>query len=125
VLCGCSAKGLKTHPVQGKVELKDGDIAILTGSYVELMQEADPLVRASGRITAQGSYAIQTLHEGKVLSGAPDGKYKVRIVLGDESDEGVPKRKGNPFHPRYLDFDKSGLSFTVPSGDYSVVLSKK
>jgi hypothetical protein len=39
--------------------------------------------------------------------------------------EGVPKRKGNPFHPRYLDFEKSGLSITVPSSDYAVVLSKK
>jgi hypothetical protein len=52
-------------------------------------------------------------------------KYKARIVLADQSDEGVPKRKGNPIHPRFLNFATSGLTFTVPSGDLTVSLSKK
>ncbi len=125
VLTGCSGGGPKTHAVSGKVEIKDGDATILTGSNVEMMLETDETMRASGKIDSAGAYKVQTQHEGKILAGAPEGKYKVRIVLGDESDEGVPKRKGNPIHPRFLDFATSGLSFTVPSGDYTVSLSKK
>lgn len=125
VLAGCSGKSIKTHPVRGKVELKDGDVAILTGSHVEFMSEADSMLRSSGKIDASGGFALETLHEGVVLKGAPEGKYKARIVLADPSDEGVPKRKGNPVHSRYLSFESSKLSFTVPGGDYTVAISAK
>ena len=80
-------------------------------------------------VGAQLALALENLRESraqrKMLLGAPAGKYKARIILGDESDEGVPKRKGDPFHKRFLDFEKSKLSFTVPSGDYTVTVSKK
>jgi len=125
LLVGCASKGVKTHPVRGKVELKDGDVALLTGSNVEFMQEADPLIRPSGKIDAGGSFTVQTLHQGKILPGVPEGKYKARIILGDESDEGVPKRKGAVIHKRFLEFETSGLSFTVPSSDFTVSLSRK
>jgi hypothetical protein len=125
VFTGCSGGGPKTHAVRGKVEIKDGDVTILTGSNVEMMLETDETLRANGRIDAEGAFEVQTQHDGKILTGAPEGKYKVRIILGDESDEGVPKRKGNPIHPRYLSFETSGLSFTVPAGDYSVSLATK
>jgi hypothetical protein len=122
---GCGAHGVKTYPVKGKVEIKDGDVALLAGSHVELMQESDPDIRSSGKIEPGGNFSLQTQHQGKIVVGAPEGKYKVRIVLADESDEGVPKRKGDPIHKRFLDFNTSGLSVTVPSGDYTVSLSKK
>ena len=125
LLAGCPAASIKTHPIVGKVELKDGDVELLKGSHVELRQETDPLILPSGRITAGGTFTVQTLYQGEILSGAPEGKYKARIILGDESDEGVPKRPPNLLHPRFLDFDKSGLTFTVPSSDYSVSLSRK
>jgi hypothetical protein len=125
VVAGCSEGGPKTHRVSGKVQIKDGDVAILAGSNVEMMLETDETMRANGRIDSGGSFEVQTQHEGKILPGAPEGKYKVRIVLGDESDEGVPKRKGNPIHPRYFSFDTSGLSFAVPASDYTVSLSRK
>jgi len=124
-LSGCASSGVKVYPVKGKVEIKDGDVAILTGSNVELMQESDPLLRPSGKIEADGGFSLQTLHEGKILPGAPEGKYKARIILGDESDAGVPKRKGDPIHKRFFDFETSGLTVTVPSGDYTVSVSKK
>jgi hypothetical protein len=125
VLAGCTGNRIKTHPVRGKVELKDGDVAILTGSGVELMHEKDEFLRPSGKVAPDGSFTVMTLHQGQILPGAPEGQYKARIILGDESDEGVPKRKGNPVHPRYLDFATSGLLFTVPSGDFTVPVSKK
>src|SRR5438445_6712984 len=124
-LSGCASSAVKTYPVKGKVEIKDGDVTLLTGSHVELMNESDPDIRPGGKIEPGGGFAVQTLHQGKIVPGAPDGKYKVRIILGDESDAGVPKRKGDPIHKRFLDFETSGLSFTVPSGDYTVAVSKK
>jgi hypothetical protein len=124
-LGGCSGDGLKTFPVKGQVEINDGDVQFLTGSHVELKHDTDEQLRPSGKITPGGSFAIETLHQGKILPGAPAGKYKARIILGDESDAGVPKRKGDPVHKRYLNFETSGLSFTVPGSSATVSLSKK
>jgi hypothetical protein len=125
LLFGCSGEKIKTHSVVGKVEIKDGDVAILTGSAVELKHESDEFLRPSGNIDSSGKFTVKTLYQGKISVGAPPGKYKARIILGDESDEGVPKRKGDVIHKRYLDFEKSKLSFTVPSGNYTVTVSKK
>jgi hypothetical protein len=118
---GCGG-GLKTYPVQGKVEVKDGDVTPLTGSNLEFMRADDPLMRASARISPTGQFTVSTLHDGKLLVGVPPGDYKGRIVLGDESDEGVPKRKGDPVHRRYYNFETSGLMLKVPV-DGEVVLS--
>jgi hypothetical protein len=125
VVLGCGASGPKTHAVNGKVEMKDGDVAILTGSGVELKHESDENLRPTGNIDSKGSFTVKTLHQGEILIGAPEGNYKVRIILGDPSDEGVPKRKGDPIHKRFLDFDSSGLTMKVPSGNYDVSVSKK
>ena len=127
LLFGCSGSGIKTHPVSGKVNVKDGDAAMLTGSTVQLVREDDETIRPYGNIDASGSFTVKTPYKGEVVQGAPAGKYKARLMLGDESDEGVPSRKGkgNVIHPRFLEFDKSGLSMTVPSGDYTVSVSKK
>jgi hypothetical protein len=124
-MTGCASEGPKTFPVRGKVELPDGNIALLTCSHIEFKHESDALLRPSGKIGPDGSFTVQTLHQGKILPGAPQGQYKARVILGDESDEGVPKRKGNPIHQRFLNFETSGLSFTVPSSDLTVSLSRK
>jgi hypothetical protein len=125
VLAGCSSAKIKTHPVNGKIQLADGDIAVLEKSSVELMQDADPTLRPSGVIQRDGRFQIKTFHDGEFLVGAPEGIYKARIILADESDEGVPKRKGDPIHRRFLDFQTSGLSITVPSSDVTLSLTKK
>lgn len=126
ILAGCSSAKIKTHPVQGKVTIQDGDVAILTGSHVELLApDGAAEKRASGVIAADGTFVLKTLYEGEVVAGAPEGEYKARIILGDPSDENVPKRSGNPVHQRYLQFETSGLAMKVPSGEYSLSLSKK
>jgi len=124
---GCGGPSIKTYPVSGKVEVKDGDFAMLTGSSIQLVQEGDETIRPYGDINASGNFTVKTLYKGDIVQGAPAGKYKARIMLGDESNEGVPSRKGkgNVIHPRFLEFDKSGLSIAVPSSDYTVSLSKK
>jgi len=123
--CGCSKAAIKTYPVNGKVEIKDGDASLLARSNIELLHETDEALRPSGKITPSGDFTIETLYQGRILPGAPEGTYKVRIILADESDEGVPKRKGDPIHRRYFDFQTSGLTFKVPGGDYTVSLSRK
>src|SRR5437868_1622599 len=109
-LLGCGSKSVKTRPVKGRVEIKDGDVSLLAGSHVELMAESDPLLRPNGKIDSSGAFAVETLYQGKIVAGAPEGTYKARIILADESDAGIPKRKGNPIHQRFLDFAASGLS---------------
>jgi len=124
-VAGCGSKGPKTHPVVGKVQIKDGDVAILTGSAVELKHESDEYLRPMGNIDSTGKFTVKTLIKGEILSGAPEGKYQARIILGDPSDEGVPKRKGDPIHRRFFDFQTSGLAVTIPSSDYTISVSKK
>jgi hypothetical protein len=125
-LVGCGGGSpVKTHPVVGKVEITDGDAAILTNSAVELQHEADEDLRPFGNIDATGKFVVKTLYQGTLLEGAPDGKYKVRINLSNPGDEGVPKRKGDPVHKRVYDFTASKLPSTVPGGDYNLSLSKK
>ena len=123
-LLGCNKSGIKTHPVVGKVEVRGGDPALLTESDVELVSDADEMIRPTGNIDSTGSFAIKTLYQGVIVEGAPEGNYKARIILADPTDDGVPKRTGNPVHPRYFDFNTSGLKITVPSGDYTLSLSK-
>jgi hypothetical protein len=125
VLVGCGSEALKTHAVNGKIEMKDSDVAILTGSSIEFKHATDELLRPIGNIDSSGRFTVKTTHQGKIVPGAPEGQYKARIVLADPTDEGVPKRKGDPIHKRFLEFETSGLSVTVPSGDYTVSLSKK
>jgi len=125
-IAGCSGgSSIKTHPVVGKVEIKDGDAAILTGSAVELQSEKDENLRPFGNIDSTGKFVVKTLYRGQLVDGAPEGKYKARINLADPSDEGVPKRKGDPINKKYYDFTASKLTLTVPSGDYNLPLSKK
>jgi hypothetical protein len=113
--------------VNGKVELQGGDVSLLQGSHVVLIPDAEPdnFLRPDGAINADGMFSLQTLIEGELVNGAPEGKYKVRIGLADESDEGIPKRPPNLVHRRFLDFTTSGLTLTVPSENYTVVLGAK
>jgi len=124
-VAGCSSQSVKTFPVAGKVEIKDGDVALLTNSYVEFKSEKDDSIRPSGIIDASGSFSIKTQYQGNVLPGAPEGTYQVRFVLADPTEEGVPKRKGDPIHKKYYEYATSKLTTTVPGGDYKFSLSKK
>jgi len=124
-LSGCSGPTIKTYPVAGKVQITDGDTSLLAGSHVELLHDTDQALRPSGKIAPSGDFKLETLYQGRILPAAPEGTYKARIILADESDEGGPKRKGDPIHRRYYNFQTSGLTFKVPGGDYNLSLSRK
>lgn len=124
---GCGKGKPKTHPVQGKVEFVDGRIEDLAESNVEFEQEGEAKVRAYGKIEPDGSFIMQTCHEGRSLPGVPEGRYRARILLLTDEDlsEHAPRRL-TPVHPRFLKFETSNLLFTVPvDGDITVTISKK
>jgi hypothetical protein len=124
-LAGCGG-GLKTYPVSGKVALSEGDVTQLAESYVELASETDPDLRASGTIEPDGSFWLQTQHQGQIYKGVPEGTYQARIILGEKYQENGPKRPPPPpIHARFLDFKKSGLAVQVPaSGEVTLSLTR-
>lgn len=117
---GCGQGGPRTYPVRGKIDLAGGDVSALAGSYVDAAHEGDPNVRASGEIRADGSFALETLHEGAIRRGAREGAYRVRIVLSDD-DPATKKRARQAIARRYLSFETSGLSLKVPAESDPVV----
>ncbi len=115
---GCGTGGPKTHPVRGRIQ--HGDVAALAGSHVEAALQGDANVRASGEIQPDGSFTLETLHAGAIRKGAPEGLYRVRIVLNDD-DPASGKRAGQSVARRFLSFDTSGLSIKVPAEGNPVV----
>jgi len=113
---GCGQAGPKTHPVKGRIELAGGDFKALAGHTVELALESNPHVRAAGQIQDDGSFSLQSLHGGAILAGAAEGNYKARIVLADD-DLASRNVAAKAVHPRYLQFEKSGLGVTVPAAE--------
>lgn len=111
---GCGRGGPKTHPVRGKVEVTNGDVKVLAGSFVEAALVTDPTVRSSGIIKSDGSFNLETLHEGSGRSGAIAGKYHVRLVIADE-DRHLQQQAERSIAPRFLDWKASGLIIEVPT----------
>jgi hypothetical protein len=106
------------------VELAAGDVAQLAGNQVEAALDGDPTVRASGVIQPDGTFALETLHDGVITKGAREGNYRARIILSDD-DRASLRRSAQALHPRFLQFQTSGVSFQVPAdGDVTVRLSK-
>lgn len=114
-LAGCG-RGPKTYPVKGIVELTNGEVTLLAGSQVELASLDDPAIRASGEIRADGSFKLQTLHNGDTIGGARLGNYQARIILADD-DQANLRRASQAVAPRFRDFKTSGLTVTVPAGE--------
>ncbi len=125
-LSGCGGPaGPKTSPVKGQVQLAGGDIKDLAGHSLEAALETDSSVRAYGQIQEDGSFALETLRAGVLLSGAAEGAYRVRVVLSDDDAE-ARRRAAEALHPRFLQFDSSGLSIRVPSNaPVTLTLSKQ
>ncbi len=121
-LAGCGHDGPKTYTVRGKFVLADGDVKQLADSYIECVPESDGNVRADGTIGPDGSFELQILHKGQVVTGAPEGTYQARIILSDEYETAGPKRRPPPIHPRFLNPKTSGLTLKVPT-DGAVTLN--
>lgn len=122
-LTGCGPS-LKTHPVQGRVVLTEGNVEDLQESHVEFALESDATVRGSGLISSGGLFRVEMIHKGEVLKGLPPGKYSARLIL---SDEGPAAKKGKAAVPRrYLDFKTAEISIAVPTAeDVVITLARK
>jgi hypothetical protein len=124
ILTGCDDTP-QIYPVTGKVVLTGRDAKQLAGHYVEIVSETDSDVRASGPIDAEGGFTLETLHAGVILKGVREGKYQVRILKGDEDNEGKKLRKP-PIAARFFQFQTSGLSIVVPTtGEVTLELAQR
>jgi hypothetical protein len=117
-LAGCGESGPKIYPVRGQVVVTDGDVKQLAGCNIDFQQEGNSKVWGYGLIEEDGRFALGIRHEGKRLSGVPEGTYQVRI----QGSEDNPPR----VHKRYQGYATSGLSFQVPTeGDLTLTVSRK
>jgi hypothetical protein len=114
-LAGCGSDGPKMHTVRGRVELAGGNVADLAGATVEAALDGDPTVRASGVLAEDGSFTLETLHNGVVRKGAREGSYKARIFPGDDEDKQARKRVRQALNEKYKQFQTSDLTFQVPT----------
>lgn len=113
---GCGDSGPKTYPVNGTITLPSGDSSPLAGHNIEASLDGEPTVRASGVIEPDGRFKLETLQGGKIVTGAREGSYKVRLVLSDD-DAASRKLAKKAVPARYFQFDTSGLAFQVPGDD--------
>jgi hypothetical protein len=110
---GCGGSQPRGEPISGKVVFKGkpGRLDLLARGRVRFQSETDPSLLVAGVIEEDGSFAVGAFSEGKALDRIPAGRYKVRIDLPPD-DDGNPLR--GLIHPKYQDFNKSGLTVTVP-----------
>lgn len=113
---GCGDSGPKTYPVNGTIALPGGDSSPLAGHNIEASLDGEPTVRASGVIEADGRFKLETLQNGKIVTGAREGTYKVRLILSDD-DAASRKLAKKAVPARYFQFDTSGLALQVPGDD--------
>jgi hypothetical protein len=124
-LTSCGQRGPQTFPVQGKVVFKGkgGNVGQLAGGNVRFQSIADPNLTAVGEIADDGSFALGSYIKDKGYPGVPAGEYKARVDPPEDDEEGRPLR--GLIHPKYQDFDKSGLTFTVPhAGELVIIVSR-
>ncbi len=78
-LGGCGASSPKTYPVKGKLVFKGDDIKRFIGGTIEFVLKDDPNVRAAGVIEEDGTFSLNTYHDGKKLKGAVPGHYQILV----------------------------------------------
>lgn len=134
---GCTESGPEAVPVKGKVVVKDGDIAPLVGSLVELASSSgEPSFHAYGEIKQDGTFSMAGQAEGFALDGVLPGQYKGRIYIAEgEDDDGseednddrvARKKKPQIVNPRYRNFETSGIAWdTANSGDLLIEVTAK
>jgi hypothetical protein len=122
-LVGCG--GLKLVPVSGKVTLNGKPLAGVGVSFnPDASKGNNARVSCTGRVNAQGQYTLTTtgVQGSDSGAGAPLGWYKVTLLT---TLPGAPEIKVDS---KYLDFDKTPLSFEVvaepQAGAYDLVLKQ-
>jgi hypothetical protein len=127
MLVGCGPGGPTPHEVKGRVVYKGkGNIGDLANGIVHFESTTDPDadLRVMGSIEDDGSFNLGSFYKDRELPGVPKGTYKARVEPPfDDSVEEEEVRL--PIHAKYVDFDKSGLIFTVPvSGEIVIEVER-
>lgn len=120
-IAGCNQKGLQS--LDGKVVYQGGESFSFVGDTIELRSSADASVHAFGEIKPDGTFKIDTLDDGDFASGAKPGSYEARIVISDDDYE-HKKLAAKSINKKYLSFETSGLSVTVPSSGATLTISR-
>jgi hypothetical protein len=114
-IAGCGPRADHIRPVSGKFVVENGgDISAVAGHIIETRLDSDPLVRSSAQIAEDGSFRLQTLHEGKIVDGAAEGTHTARIVLSDD-DKAKQAQDAKRLGREHQDFDKSAWKIEVPT----------
>ncbi len=121
LIAGCSNSNFSE--VAGKVLFEGNTQFEFADDVVELRSESNPDFIASGLIQPDGSFKVESLVQGKVVRGVPDGSYRARIVISDDD----PKRRDSvlkTLSKKFLSFETSELTVTVPGEPLVLRLSK-
>ena len=119
LLVGCGkgeSDGLETVPVKGKVVFtKGGTVESLAARNAAVQFELvdDPKIKASGAIEEDGSFTVATSFGEDGKPGAVAGKHRVRLMIDDGFESRVARK--------FLSFEKSGITVTVPSDEEIVI----
>ena len=111
-IAGCSSGQPMTYPVSGKVVFADG--TPFTAGVVEF-SSTDPASKgqnARGKIQPDGTFTLTTFREN---DGAVAGEHRAIVVWSPPMEAFADEKKQprSPIHPRFRDYEQSGLRFTV------------
>lgn len=117
LIAGCSKPPAPTAtPLQGRVEFtKGGTVKDLSDSQsaIEFESVDQPGVRSFGEINEDGTFALKTIKDGVVMTGVVEGAHRGRLNMDHAAKKKVD--------PRFLSFDKSGITIKVPSPQEIVI----
>ena len=108
--CGGSSALPDTVPLEGKVVFaKGGPVKVLADrqGIVELESVEQPDLHAYGAIAEDGSFSVVTAKGDAGSEGAIAGTHRVRLKLDSTAEPFVA--------PKFLSFEKSGITVKVPS----------
>jgi hypothetical protein len=119
VAVGCSSK-IVTHPTRGKVVYKESGKPVAGGVVIWFEATEPPYHRAMSDVEADGSFSLGFIQAD---SGSVEGEHRVCIkpappILAGSAEQVLAK----VMHPRYYDFQTSGLRQKIARGTNEVVI---
>lgn len=106
-LAGCGPHEPKTYPVTGKVVFQGADIKELQSWTVQFRSVADPNAQSVAEIKADGRFEAMTVVNNMGKKGVLEGEYKVCVI-------DVLNPDANAINRKFMGFDTSGITVTVP-----------
>lgn len=120
-IIGCSDPEKETYEVRGLVRYTDGKL-LRDGTVEFESMDRKKSITATSDIQPDGTFELGTF---EMTDGAVAGRHRV-VVIADQNDD---SRHERPWllpkvvlHPKYRDFDTSGLQFEVkPESNHFII----